>query len=167
MSKRILPLKKIREEVVVGYNRDPEGWRVFVGKDRENYISSIFIHKSKMWIIKEFAINPYRFIGCGVGTRFRNEFKQEDYQFGLRPLTTQQEDELECGNPSIMKDILSKNPVSEDECNGSSLVLEGPIVTSDKPIVISNEQEKLDLMLRKSLNSMIRKKYPEFMKLYI
>ncbi len=166
MSKKILTSGKIREDIVKRYNKDPKGWGVFVGRDKENFISSIFMHKSNVWAIKEFAINPYKSLGCGIRTRFRNEFKPENYPFGIRPLTIQQEDKLKNGNYPVIEEILNKNPVSEDECNGS-LVLGGPVITSDKPLVISSEQEKLDSMLRKSLNSLIRKKYPGFMKSYV
>lgn len=166
MSEKILPSKKVREEIIRRYNKEPEGWGVFVGRDKENFISSIFRHKSKTWAIKEFAINPYRFIGCGIGTRVKNEFKSENYPFGLRPLTMHQEEELRNGNFSIIMEILNRNPVPENECNGS-LVLEGPVMTSDKPIVISSEQKKLDSMLRRSLNSLIRRSYPEFFRSYV
>ncbi len=166
MSEKILPSKKIREDISRGYNRDPRGWGAFVGRDDGGYISSIFTHKSNMWIIKEFAINPYRSLGCGIRTSVKDDFKSENYPFGLRSLTRRQEEELKNGNSSIIEEILNKNPISGKECN-DSLVLEGPVIASDGPPVISNEQEKLDLMLRKSLNSLIHRKYPEFFKSYL
>lgn len=165
MSKKIMPSGKIREDVVRRYNKDPEGWGVFMGRDKENYISSIFVHKSDMWTIKEFAVNPYKFIGCGIRTRC-GALKPENYSFGLRPLTMHEVEEFRNGNSSVMGDILNKNPVPDNECD-DSLVLEGPIITSEKPLIISSKQEKLDSMLRKSLNSIMRRKYPGFMRSYL
>ncbi len=161
---RIKPADDIRKRIRKEYNKDPEGWHLLVGKDRENYIDSLFIHKSRMWMLKEFLLNPYKSIGYGGEIKADGEFKS-NYPFGFRPLDMEQGESILSGDLSMIQEILRRKPLPLDEC--SPLVMEGPIAISKKPVVLSRAQEELDIKLRKSLKSLIRRKHRDLIIPYV
>ncbi len=162
----VKPAEKIREEIAKRYNKNPEGWCVFFGKDSENYLSSLFFHDDKAWMIKEFAVNPFKFVGFGSKTCAEERIKSSPFSFGLRPISGEDEKALLSGKFSTIQEILSKQPVSFEECKNSMLV-EGPIFGCDSTLNISKAQEELDLKLRSSLRKLLRRDYSDFLKPYV
>ncbi len=157
---------KVRDDIIKRYNKDPENWYVFFGKDSEHYISSLFFHEDKLWMIKEFAVNPYKFVGFGSKTSAEDGIKDSPFSFGLRKISSDDERGLMSGKFSAVHNILSKSPVSLEECR-NSMIVEGPVFSCNNEIKISEAQEELDFKLRSNLRKLIRRNYADILKPYI
>jgi len=48
------------------YDESPEGWQVWVGKDRKGFLDLLISHGSELWQVKEFQLNPYKVVGYGA-----------------------------------------------------------------------------------------------------
>lgn len=173
-EEKIKSAEKVRKELKDSYENEPEDWYVFVGRDSESFSNSIFLHNEDLWIIKEFPVNPFKFIGIGIKKELeRNEFinkknKKNLFSFGFRPLNSEELEKILNRTYEIRK-ILEKPPLSLKECSSFSdvLIMEGPILAYDKPIFTSKAQEELDVKLRRSLRKLIYRKYPDVMKSYV
>jgi hypothetical protein len=176
-AERIKSAKEVREEIIRKYNKNPAGWHVLVGRDSENYMNSLFLHEKNFWIIKEFPLNPYKFVGFGTKSKLERRGQKRHHEiiednnllsFGLRPLNPKEEKGILSGNFSIVRELLKRKPSSLEECSSSdSLVMEGPILTYKKEIFISEAQKKLDKKLKTNLRKLIYERYPELMRSYV
>lgn len=167
--KKIRKAKEIREEIGKRYDKEPEGWRVFAGRDSENYLHSLFLQDENFWLIKEFPLNPYQSVGVGAKEKARDteikKFKTLT-EFGLRPLLPQQIETLLKGNSSVIDEILKNQPLSSERCRPFPAILEGPVSILPGSEFISKKQEKLDRKLRKSLRNLLNREYPEITRIY-
>jgi len=163
--------ENIRRDVKTRYNKNPRNWQFLVGRDESNYLNSVILHGKDMWIIKEEAINPYKSLGLGVKTKIDRNFKPSPYSFGLRPISHDLEMEILGGDipaaVEIIEKILRKKPVSYDKVGKENLILQGPVISQEKPITFSKAQQELDRKLRKSLRDLIYKKRPDLMTPYV
>ncbi|MEM2918073.1 MAG: hypothetical protein QXY62_01025 [Candidatus Altiarchaeota archaeon] len=159
---------KLKEEILKFYNRNPENWYAFSGIDDENYLTSLFLHEGKVWIIKEFPINPYKFIGLGSKTNAK-KIKSNLFSFGLRPLNKKEAKNLLLGKISTVKKVFEKAPVALDECHtNAKLLVEGPVIAYHKEkLKFSEAQEKLELNLRKSLRKLIMREHSDILRAYV
>lgn len=138
--------EKAKGKITKKYDKDPEGWSVYVSRDREKFHDTLITHDDELWYIKEYSINPYKSIGLA-------ERKRESFDialnFGLR----------EVKDPSdmdIMK-ILQSKPMKSDSIT-TPYVLSGPIARTGD-FVISKAQEELDAKLRSELKKIIDREY--------
>ncbi|MBO3802730.1 MAG: hypothetical protein JTT11_02460 [Candidatus Brockarchaeota archaeon] len=168
------PAEKIMEEIMKRYDKNPRGWRVYVGKGAGGYQNLLFAHDtgsgSQLFQIKQHYLSPYKTLGLGA----RMEGKQlpiaESQEFGLRPVPENEVLELfdEKLSLKILGEILSRNPVSISDASKASSLLSGPIIHVNQPsFFISKEQEELDLRLRLELEKLLWKHYPERMRLSV
>jgi len=166
---------QVKREIARRYSVDPDGWQVLYGRNPDGSSDLMVVHGSDMWIIKENAVNPYRSIGLGAKARLREgeEIKGfSPYPFGLRPLPREQMQELMLRLVSgkttrkLMTEIMMTKPSSPKDIR-SPVVMQGPIVYSERPIeLISETHRKLSEKLDEELEKLLYKKYPSRMGMY-
>lgn len=158
------------------YDEDPRGWRVLVGKDKYGFFDVLFSHGPELWQIKEHEVNPYKFVGYGAKLRGvgRTLAGISPYSFGLRPISEANTKELAgaLDDPrtivEIMSKIMSSKPVPSREALDGSVVLQGPVVQSFRPIeLVSERQRELDRKLRGELEKLVQRKYRHTLTPYI
>jgi len=167
---------KIRREIARLYERDPEGWRVLVGRDRSGFYDALISHGTEGWQVKEYQVNPYKFVGLGsrLPSMPSTQLVPEEHPFGLRAIGLDQMKEIASviDDPSSMSELaaklLSRKTVSVREAVQSPAVLQGPILQSPKPLeALSSSQTRLDDELRKELQHLIRKNFSHTLTPYI
>jgi hypothetical protein len=158
----------VKREVMRRYDESPEGWQVWVGKDRKGFLDLLISHGSELWQIKEFQVNPYKVVGYGVSATANRPLlpHTSPYQFGLRPLTESRMKELagSIDDPKTVVDIMSKllkaKPVPTDEAVRSQAILQGPIMQSSRRLdFMSESQTQLDRRLGHQLERLMMRKY--------
>lgn len=148
------------------YNRDPSGWRVWAGVDEDKNLTTVFIHKGRMWVVKDFPVNPAKMIGVGGKTTSDESLNPEmPYSFGFRPLAEEHIRGLMTGDTNALFDVLGENPQAEEDIKDQP-VIHGPFHTPNAPITFSDPQAKLDEKLRRDLQKLVGKEYPEFYTAY-
>lgn len=166
----IKTIDEIIKEVTIKYNKDPKGWKVFAGKDKDGYYDLVITHKSQIWLIKGEQINPYKWIGYGVKQSIENEEeinRFSSHQFGFRPFPKKKIEELletfknhEKMN-KLVEELLKVQPKPIHEIK-TPLMVQGPIVYSLKPLeVISEKQKELTKKLKDELEKLIYRKYSQ------
>jgi hypothetical protein len=166
----ISPSEKIKEKIIKRYNSNPIGWRIIFGKDNYGHFNTAIAHETNIFLIKEEQINPYKYVGFGteISTEMDVFKKISPHTFGLRPVSEKQIKKLSkglnLGNKKfkdVFSDIMRNNPVSADKID-SSIVLQGPIVSSERTTnIISQKNKELDAKLRSELKKLLNKKYPQ------
>jgi hypothetical protein len=167
---------KIRGEIARRYDKDPQGWNVLVGKDRAGFFDVVISHGREAWQVKEYQVNPYKFVG--LGSRIPNlppsSLATNEFQFGLRPIGLDNIKELSnlMDDPSAMSELasrlLTKKPVSASEALESPAVLQGPVLHSSRPLdTLSTAQSKLDEKLRRELRRMVSKEFRHTLTPYV
>jgi len=167
---------KIRREISRLYDKDPQDWRVLVGKDKAGFYDLLISHESQAWQVKEYQVNPYKFVGLGSklpGSTPR-QLTANELPFGFRPVGLEQMKELASliDDPRAMSDIaaklLAERPVSSAEAIESPAVLQGPILQSSSPIeALSSSHTKLDERLRKELRRLVQRDFRHTITPYI
>ena len=46
-EEKIEKADKVKKEIIREYDKNPKEWRVLMGPDSENYLSSLFLHNNK------------------------------------------------------------------------------------------------------------------------
>ena len=167
---------KLRLEIARRYERDPEGWSVLVGKDRAGFFDVLVSHGREAWQVKEYQVNPYKFVG--LGSRIANlpphPLASREFPFGLRPVGMDIMKELSNlgDEPTAMGELasklLSEKPVSASEAMQSPGILQGPILQSSRPLdSLSSAQTKLDEKLRIELRRIVRRDFRHTLTPYI
>jgi hypothetical protein len=166
---------KIRAEIARLYDKDPQGWRVLVGKDRLGFYDAIILHGPEAWQLKEYQVNPYKFVG--LGARLPNlpePVALKEHNFGLRPIGLTQMKELASAvdDPNNMADLatrlLSQNPVASTEASEGPAILHGPILQSPRPLdTLSAAHTELDEKLRKELQHLVNRNFRHTVTPYI
>ena len=167
---------KIRREIARLYDRNPEGWRVLVGKDRSGFYDALISHGTDAWQVKEYQVNPYKFVGLGsrLPQVTSSPLIPQDHPFGLRPIGVEQMKEFASmvDDPKTMTEIaarmLSTKPVSASEALESPAILQGPILQSARPLdSLSSAHTKLDEKLRKELQHLVNREFRSTVTPYI
>jgi hypothetical protein len=171
----LLDSTRIRREISRLYDKDPQNWRVLVGKDKTGFYDLLISHESQAWQVKEYQVNPYKFVGLGSklpGSSPRPLISE--HSFGFRPVGLQQMKELASviDDPRAMTDIatklLAERPVSTMEAVESPAILQGPIMQSARPIeALSSSHAKLDEKLRKELQRIVQRDFRHTITPYI
>lgn len=172
----MLDSTKIKREISRLYDKDPEGWNVLVGRDRSGFYDILFSHGTKAWQVKEYQVNPYKFVGLGAKLRNMPEppVATPNYPFGLRPISVDLIKELTnaMDDPKIMDEIasklLSERTVSSIQAAQSPAILQGPIFQSDRPLdALSSAHSRLDEKLRRELRRIVHRDFRHTVTPYI
>jgi hypothetical protein len=172
----MLDSTKMRREIAKLYDKNPEGWRVLVGRDRSGFYDALISHGTEGWQLKEYQVNPYKFVGLGskLPDLPPSPLTSQDHPFGLRAIGLDQMKEIASviDDPSSMSELaaklLSRKPVSASEAIESPAILQGPVLQSSRPLeALSSSQSKLDERLRKELQQIIRKDFRHTLTPYI
>ena len=172
----MLDSTKIRREIARLYNKNPEGWRILVGRDKSGFYDALISHGTEAWQLKEYEVNPYKFVG--LGSRIPNlpvaPLIPQEEPFGLRAIGLDQIKEIASviDDPSLMSELaaklLSRKPVSASEAIESPAVLQGPILQSPNPLeALSSAHTKLDARLRKELRNLVNREFRHTVTPYI
>ena len=172
----MLDSTKIRREIARLYDKNPEGWRVLVGRDKSGFYDALISHGTEAWQLKEYQVNPYKFVG--LGSRLPNlpvgPLVPQEEPFGLRAIGLDQMKEIATmiDDPSAMSELaaklLSRKPVSAIEAVESPAVLQGPILQSPRPLeTLSSAHTKLDMRLRKELRNLVNREFRHTVTPYI
>ncbi len=157
---------EVRRRVLRRYNRDPTGWRVWAGVDDERNLTTVYIHRGSMWVVKDFPVNPAKMLGVGGKTKTDEALAAStEYSFGFRPLSEDHIAKLMAGDSNVLVDVLSANPQAEEDIEDQP-VIHGPFHSPNAPIAFRGHQAKLDAKLRADLAKLIGKEYPEFYNAY-
>ena len=166
--------ENIKKKIKKKYNKNPGEWQFLACRDQNNYFNSVILHGKDMWVIKEAAINPYKSLGLGVKTKIDRNFKpllKNPYSFGLRPvhdLDIEMLSENISTGTEVVKKILRTKPVPYNKISRNApLLIQGPVITPQRPIALSKAQEELDRKLQKNLRDLIYRKRPDLMLPYI
>jgi len=175
MYRPLLDSNKIRAEIARLYDRDPQGWRVLTGRDGHGFYDLLISHGTEAWQLKEYQVNPYKFVG--LGSRLRDMPQPgatEEMYFGLRPIGADQMKELASviDDPVSMSDlasrILKQNPVASNEAANVPAILHGPILQSPRPIeAVSSAHSELDEKLRRQLRHIVNRDFRHTVTPYI
>jgi len=170
------PAEDIKKEILKRYDSNPSGWRVLVGRDRRGYFDLIVSHDSDMWLIKEEQINPFHSVGFGIRDKavsFETIERISPYTFGLRPLSERQMTKVALAlrsgeSPSrLLARVLRTDPVASTEITSPG-ILQGPVIHSARGIgLISERQAELDRELRRELERLLMRKYPQTIATYV
>ena len=167
---------KIRREIARLYDRNPEGWRVLVGKDHSGFYDALISRGTDAWQVKEYQVNPYKFVGLGsrLPQITNSPLVPQEHPFGLRPIAVEQMKEFASivDDPKTMNEIaarmLSTKPVSASEALESPAILQGPILQSARPLdSLSSAHTKLDEKLRKELRQLVNREFRHTVTPYI
>lgn len=172
----MLDSTKIKREISRLYDKDPQDWNVLVGRDRAGFYDILFSHGTKAWQIKEYQVNPYKFVGLGAKLRNVSEpaLGTPNYPFGLRPISVDLIKDLTgaMDDPQTMGEIasklLSERTVSSIEAAQSPAILQGPIFQSNRPLdALSSAHTKLDERLRRELQRIVHREFRHTVTPYI
>jgi len=172
----MLDSTKVRREIARLYDKDPEGWRVLVGKDKSGFYDALISHGTEAWQVKEYQVNPYKFVGLGskLPSLTSEPLIPQEYPFGLRAIGVDQMKEIASviDDPRTMSDLasklLSRKPVSATEALESPAILQGPILQSATPLeALSSAHTRLDEKLRKELQRIVRRDFRHTLTPYI
>lgn len=171
----MLDSNRIRAEIARLYDKDPQGWRVLVGKDKFGFYDAIITQGAEAWQVKEYQVNPYKFVGLGTKLPSLAEpmvFKGNN--FGLRPIGFNQMKELEnaAEDPRNMSDLaarlLSQRPIASTEALDVPAVLHGPVLQSSRPLeTLSSAHSELDDKLRNELRHLVSRNFRHTMTPYV
>ncbi len=172
----MLDSTKIRREISRLYDKDPQGWRVLVGKDKLGFYDVLISHGTEAWQVKEYQVNPYKFVGLGsrIPSSTPGPLLSSEHPFGFRPVSLEKMKELATviDDPRAVSDLavklLAEKPVSFTEAEDSAAVLHGPILQSSRPIeALSSSHTKLDKKLRKELERIVHRDFRHTVMPYI
>ncbi|MFQ6084957.1 MAG: hypothetical protein ACE5OY_01635 [Candidatus Bathyarchaeia archaeon] len=133
---------RIVRELKRRYDRKPKGWRFLTGISEGRY--DMFIsHDGRLWQIKTEPLSPYHHIGFGgiIARDIDEEIVRK----------------MRSGTPAFFEMI---SPQSKDK----AIIVRGIERYSSKSVgdlksLLSPQQRKLDIRLRKQLDEIVQKKY--------
>jgi len=160
LSEEIKSAKQARLEIRKLYEEDPEGWHIFLSRDKKGYYNTSVVHRSDLWLIKEELINPYEAIGYALKTTLQKDLKiSDEISFGLRPLQGEVED-----IDALLKVMFQKPlPLSKIK---SPYVAEGPYIISTKLGSLAPSQSELESRLSAELDRLVEKRYSYLRRIY-
>jgi hypothetical protein len=150
------------------YDKNPQDWRVLVGKDRFGFYDVLISHGTRAWQVKEYMVNPYKFVGLGskLPSISSHLVDASEYPFGLRSIDLNDMKELTdiIDDPKALSDLasklLSQKPVSSRDAIEGAAILQGPVMQSTGPLeAISSAHTKLDEKLRRELHRLVRRDF--------
>lgn len=164
----MLDSTKIRREIAGLYDKDPQDWRVLLGKDKFGFYDVLISHGTRAWQVKEYMVNPYKFVGLGsrLPSLSSHLLSASEYPFGLRSIDLNEMKELAdiIDDPRALSELasklLSRKPVSSHDAVEGAAILQGPVLQSTSPLeTISSAHTKLDEKLRRELQRLVRRDF--------
>lgn len=160
MSGEIKSAKQARLEILKLYEEDPEGWHIFLGRDKKGYYNTSIVHRSELWLIKEELINPYETVGYAFKTALQEKPKlSEELSFGLRPIQSRVED-----TEALLK-LLKQKPLPRSKIT-SPYVAEGPYIAPTHLGSLAPSQSELEKRLSDELDRLVEKRYSYLRHIY-
>jgi hypothetical protein len=166
---------QIKKEIAKKYNRDPDGWKAWMGVDKDKNINWMINHDRQMWMIKEFTLNPIKNIGVGGRTKIsgpRRFLERNIMGFGVRPLKENRAlDILAEDNPYrrgklVGNLMLQIKPTPLDKLR-EDFILHGPILSEPRNLDdLSYKQKQLRLKLDEEMFRLKRRDYQYLYSLY-
>jgi len=162
---------EIKKNLLKEYNKDPKDWQHFVAKDSFGHLDSFFMHKKRVFLIKEEIINPVKSIGFGIKEDTdKMELPNKAISFGLRPIQENMLEQLANMNitkkNNILNSLLNQRPIPSTAIK-SPAIIHGPINFSRNPLNnIWNGHKEADSLLRDRLEEQLNRKYPHLRTIY-
>lgn len=168
------PIESLMNEIMLRYNRKPEGWKVLT--DHKGNV--LILGPKAGYRLKLVPLNPQDYIGVGVkigGAKEVRRIVEGVPSYGFRPLsgkeikllfsTIHQKSTIQ---NRLVKKLLSMKPVPtwQLQKNKPEAVLAGPVVTHPNLSAISKSQRKLEKKLAVEAYKLFRKKYPGRAEIY-
>ena len=162
LVEEIKSTKQAKIELLRIYEEDPDGWYVFLGRDKKGYYNTNIVHRKDLWLLKEEVINPNETIGYALRTTLEKELKlSEAVAFGLRPIQGELEDV-----ETILRVMLEQKPLPASKIT-SPYVAEGPYILSNRiDSLITPSQSELERKLTDELDRLIEKRYSYLRRIY-
>jgi len=161
LSGEIKSAKQARLEILKLYEEDPEGWHIFLGRDRKGYYNTSVAHRSDLWLIKEEVINPYEAVGYALKTTLQEDSNlSEEIPFGLRPIQSRVEKVDE-----VLRVMLEQKPLPPSKIT-SPYVAEGPYIISSRLGSLAPSQSELERRLSAELDRLVEKRYSYLRPIY-
>lgn len=164
---QIRDAEKLLKQIQSKYNANPEGnWRILMGRDSSGRPTQLIGSSRKSWQIKGEMIKPNKFAGVGLeleGLTGDDLLGFDNPYYGLRPLDLKAiKSILRGGAEKGLEELIRMPPAPLEAALSAEALIEGPIMHSRSPITsLSRKQEELEKSLDRSLEKMIRKRYPE------
>lgn len=137
-----------------------------MGRDSSGRPTQLIGNSKASWQIKGEMVKPSKF--AGVGSRLKGVSGDDlldvgDPFYGLRPVKKEaMRNMLKTGSKKALKNLIGLPPASLDSVSSAEALLEGPILHSRSPITpISDKQRELENSLNRSLEKLMRDRYPE------
>jgi len=161
LSEEIKSARQAKLEILKLYEEDPEGWHIFLGRDKKGYYNTSVVHRSDFWLIKEEAINPYEAVGYALKTTLQKDPELADeISFGLRPLQSRVEEV-----DAVLRAMLEQKPLPPSKIT-SPYVAEGPYIISTRLASLAPSQSELERRLSAELDRLVEKRYSYLRRIY-
>lgn len=160
------PSKHLWNEVFRLYEREPEGWRLYVSRDNRGFLNILVSHRDTSWLIKEEFLTPYEKVGLGVKVkRFEPKLPEPWPGFGFRPIPDEKLKETLEGRRSLHQLILELLDRRAEPLNKIKTLyaLQGPIVHLKRGFEF---EEKLEEELGLKLEKLVEKVRPQARGIY-
>jgi hypothetical protein len=161
----IKSLDAVMAEILKLYDKNPQGWKILVGRDDAGYGSILIQTPEGLWEIKVDSLWKPNPIGVGAKIDKVGELEQivgESPHFGFRPVPKDYvktlKEAIEDHRPvdDIIKSLLSQKPAAVNKLRSTG-VLSGPVIYRPEIPYISDKQLELDVLLRRNLNTMLNR----------
>lgn len=156
-----MEIRKIMEKIRKEYDKDPRNWSFWLSKDKNGEFYDMFVvHRDECYVIKLDSIFGSNPIGIGKKVKVDGVLFEKFPESGFRKLSKGEiKDFLRNPNKIMKKEPV---PLSVEAVSGDEIGIIGPQFMSEKPILISKEQEKLDKKLSGELRKIIKRDNPMF-----
>ena len=136
------------------YDKDPKGWRIYVGPDQQGQLTVYAFHQDVYWTIKypQFGMNGVGDRGKIEESKFIEELASDPESSGLRMITSHLfQLYLRRGEKEMIKPVSGKDICKELRHKKSVSILRGPILTSNRLAPIIPSQNDLEARLDRQL----------------
>jgi hypothetical protein len=159
-------LDAVMTKILKLYDKNPQGWKILIGRDEAGYGSILIQTPEELWEIKVDSLWKPNPIGLGARIDKVGALEQivgESPHFGFRPVPKDYiktlKEALENHKPidDIIKSLLSQKPATINRLSGHGM-LSGPVIYRPDIPFISDKQLELDVLLRRNLNTMLNRR---------
>lgn len=155
-------LKRIQRR----YDRNPDAeWRVLIGRDPSGRPTQFIGDADDLWQIKGEVVDPRRFAGVGMKLEGLGGMDLVDLEgpfYGIRPMG---KDALKGlfkeGSAGALRNLSDISRIPFKRAVEADAFVEGPVLHSTRPLApVSKKQSELELNLDRSLENLMRSRYP-------
>jgi hypothetical protein len=158
--------EEILRRIQKKYDRNPDAeWRVLIGRDSQGRPTQFIGDADDVWQIKGEIVDPTRFAGVGgklEGIGGIDLIDLEEPFYGIRPLGREAlRDLIEGGPTGALKNLSGFSRTPFDRALKADAFVEGPVLHSRSPLTpVSKKQSDLEVTLDRSLENLMRNRYP-------